>query len=528
MPRSVDENIQTEISQIIGFNPSEDICSFKIQDFNEEKGLYLIHYNVDDVCQTNKNSQIQELRGTVVDINEKKIVCSSFGYVSTIVENDASIIDAFVKGTAELVDTDGRTHSLKEKDESYQSFQVDNDNHLDIFPLYEGTMIRVWKHNGTLMASTHKKIDCVNSHWGNSKKFRKLVEEYTMGYNLEEETPEGMTHYFILLDENLLVTSKISLGTRKGALIYAGSRNSENGNSEASWELHKKLSLPSMKDFGAEENSTKTFFGPHSISSVEEMNKILNQGFYDYPAFEQSSPWCLGEGMVLAFNLKGKRRHIRIIPTSFKRRIDVVANDPNVLHRSYVLLNAAFFNKSEDDIYLRDYPATTIFSSETLKGLTGPIIGTIPEGKIYTETELTDKTTPSVYEKRFRNAIVWYAMSLALPHQLTAFRTAEYVLKERKEVAKILCDNYDKFCTGDFSDFTIKNDVSTGKHIQHRLIEAEKFAARISQKGTPREILRKNTLNNVRNGIMRDTGEWSFKIARFLIPKRYEALAEIF
>jgi hypothetical protein len=53
--------------------------------------------------------------------------------------------------------------------------------------------------------------------------------------------------------------------------------------------------------------------------------------------------------------------------------------------------------------------------------------------------------------------------------------------------------------------------MATTKHIQHRLSEAEKFAKENNG----------NIKKNIKMGVLRDTGEWVFKMARLLIEDRY-------
>jgi hypothetical protein len=525
MPRNYDDALYDDIAAVLGIEAEDGKYPFTVKDSILEKNLYLIHYDNDDSRLSSKESMVRELRGIIVDMSSKKVVCSSFGYVPTVVEDSEENITKIFNKEVSMEDKDGAEYSFDEFEEGYDAISGEGKMY-DVFPLYEGTMLRVWKHNGEMMVSSHKKIDCSNSHWGSSEKFRKLFMEYTEGYDLDSNTEEGNVHYFIMIDQDLLVSSKFPLGGRNGVVVYAGTRTKVNTNcSSGSWTLHTKLSLPSMKDYFSPDNATKTFFGPHFLTSTSDILNVLTRGFHS-DSFDQTNPCCMGEGVVLGFNKNGKRSHIRIISSSFKRRSDIVSNDPNILHRAYTILTRTLFPKSGEDTYLRDFPPIPVLSDETIKNMTTPITGVIENGTVYSADELTDKTNPAVFEKRFRNAMTWYAMSLAIPNQLSSFRLIPYVLSEREKVIKILTTNFDKFVIGDFEDFALKNDPNTAKHIQHRLTEAEKFARANSKKDSPPSFIRKLTMKNVRTGILRDTGEWVFKIARFLIPDRYSDKSE--
>jgi hypothetical protein len=56
---------------------------FKIVDTKEDLGLYMIHYDVDEIGNTDKDDKSRFLRGTIVS-EEKGIIVPSFGYTPTI------------------------------------------------------------------------------------------------------------------------------------------------------------------------------------------------------------------------------------------------------------------------------------------------------------------------------------------------------------------------------------------------------------------------------------------------------------
>lgn len=514
MPRNFNISAETfnTLSEVAGI-PKDD---FEVKDVNLDKGLYLIHYDVSKVQKSSADSVVRNHRGTIIDINSKKVVCSSFGYIPTTVLSDSDKIKNIFKNEELFEDSDGVNYKLDSLDNTYESILENTDFTYDVFPLYEGTMIRVWKHCGQLMISSHKKIDCSNSHWGGSGKFKELFDKYTKGLNLSDVTDEETVHFFILIDKDLLVSSKIPLKNKDGMVVYIGTRGCLNQNlKERSWELIDKLNLPRLNNENLH-NSDKTMYSPDLITKYSEVTKLLTKGFYDYDAVEQSSPLCLGEGVIVSYNQGDKRKHIRIVSEAYKRRSELVDNNPNILHRCYTILTKTLYPKDGDDNYLKSFPPIPIIDTDEIDKMEEPIIQSYT-GVSYTDEELTDKKNLKSHYNRFRNAIMWYALSLSLPHQLDALRNIKHVLEERETIIKLLCDNFNKFKVGEFEGLTFKNDTGTMNHIKHRLLEAEKFAKlKMNEKCN-----RGHIMYNVKMGVLRDTGEWVFKMARLLIDDRY-------
>jgi hypothetical protein len=107
-----------------------------IVDEDYMNSLQLLHYKT---CDNESLQYLKECRGVVKSDN--KIVSKSFGYIDEL-----------------TVDTDN-SEILK---------RVHSFNQTKIYPMYEGTVIRMfyWKHKWYL--STHKKLNAFDSKWGNS------------------------------------------------------------------------------------------------------------------------------------------------------------------------------------------------------------------------------------------------------------------------------------------------------------------------------------------------------------------------
>src|SRR5579863_9981807 len=71
------ESAKEEIAKILNISVSNE---WDIYDQDEKSGIFLIHYNVDEGSYM---VPYGNLKGTVVDIGEKRVICQSFAYTPT-------------------------------------------------------------------------------------------------------------------------------------------------------------------------------------------------------------------------------------------------------------------------------------------------------------------------------------------------------------------------------------------------------------------------------------------------------------
>jgi hypothetical protein len=101
--------------------------------FDVQGGLYLLHYLEDG--NTEAMAEVRHVRGTILDSNNN-LVCRSFGYTER-------------RSWSEMPETiDPRS----------------------LFKAREGTVIRVFFHDGKWHTSTHRKINATLSYWSNPKR----------------------------------------------------------------------------------------------------------------------------------------------------------------------------------------------------------------------------------------------------------------------------------------------------------------------------------------------------------------------
>jgi hypothetical protein len=209
----------TTIADVLKIPCKDSKYPFKIVDSKPEKDLYMVHYDVDEINNSPKDSIERKLRGVIVS-EEDGIIVPSFGYTPTIVLDDFDI-----KTVENVTEKQGQVHNLKEF------------NTTKILPMFDGTLLRVWKYKNEIHISSHKKIDAVNSRWGTSGKFVELFKKYTeeifdledlfntegVEESLEQEYTSIKIHNFLLVDNDLMISSKLSLDEANSANLPCNS-----------------------------------------------------------------------------------------------------------------------------------------------------------------------------------------------------------------------------------------------------------------------------------------------------------------
>jgi hypothetical protein len=170
-----------------------------------DKNLYLIHYN-----QEANMARFGELRGIVVDTRARTKVCQSFGYTPVVTDSQ---IKPSTDGNFHLIDTNQQEHVLVP-------------TQVTIKLGFEGTVIRVFKHDGVVYHSTHRRLKPTNSRWGDSIPF---LEMYTrlngpaddVLFN-SQSAYSPYCHIFLMVHPGVLVATKQDVGS--GYLVYLGAR----------------------------------------------------------------------------------------------------------------------------------------------------------------------------------------------------------------------------------------------------------------------------------------------------------------
>jgi hypothetical protein len=474
---------------------------FKIVDSKHDHGVYMIHYDVDEINNSSKDSIDRSLRGVIVSESEG-ILVPSFGYTPTIVLDDFDI-----KTTEQVTEKHGQVHILKEF------------NTTKILPMFDGTLLRVWKYKGEIHISSHKKMNAVNSRWGTSGKFVELFNKYTESlfsmddlFGIVSEDSKPQIHNFLLVDNDLMISSKLPLDTITGFVLYISSVNCV-----LPEEIDSKLSTLHYTEV---QSTDKTVFKVKEFDmDGDEYKSFLTKGFF--PNETNIHPQIsLGEGLVL-FNGNSM---LKVVSHGYNRRSQIVNNDPNVLHRVYEILTDTQYPKEGIDTFLEKYSIIPIPTDEQITNLEKPIVSTFPEAwKVPSTAELSDVTEKGSHEHRLRCAVMHYAISLPLYHQKSALTSIQELLSNRYKATQIITTHYDRFSKKQFGEDVSPRDMKVYERIHKMVLDAKNYAnVRVKrgekvQGANPGQTFNKFVKDNIRGLMLREYGTSLYKIVRVLV-----------
>jgi len=310
-----------------------------------EGDLVLVHYS-----NNATHSDDLKHRGTVVDVREKVTVAKSFGYTPVIVA------DKLERGIHTFKDTAGQTHEL-------------NMSNLKFRMGREGLVIKVFKHNGKVYLSSHKKVDVSRSNLGDSITFDKMYEK--LGGPTEELFDKDalyspFCHTFIVSHKDLLIASRINMMHVEGYLFYLGATRMWDketwGGEKVNIEQEPKVP----------EGILESDYIPLDIA-----NHHLKYGFHpDEPV--SSNPLLWSGEYVIGYD-QANDQWYRFESPSYHFRLNIREKDVNLRHGFYKHLTLTLKAGKKDavqilDQYKQQFTAvayvdpTSIYSSVRSKG----------------------------------------------------------------------------------------------------------------------------------------------------------------
>lgn len=291
----------------------------------QDHELYLVHYGDDFAMEGPK---YPFLRGVVIDNKRKYTVCKSFDYTENVVTDSIP----------ERLSGDGWKYSLG----------------------VEGTIIRVFKHEGIVYYSTQKKLDASRSRWGNSPLFLDSFVKYHGPSGEKLFSPESkfssVCYIFMVVNEDILVSSKIPVGegfSRSGFVVYMGSNRvlekREDGWYQGGRNVFPAIDAGDIIDPGLPEDSkvletislfkalsttasTEPFLVHPMILTKEEADMHLQSGF---TATGREAGY--GE-FVIAWN-GDPMRTTKITSKNFQNWLETRNGNPNIYHQFHVLMD---------------------------------------------------------------------------------------------------------------------------------------------------------------------------------------------
>ncbi len=408
--------------------------------------LALCHYKDELISElkNSKNNSVQfknllSLRGVIFDFVQKRIVCRSYGYTSSIVldeiNEDENIVVDDINGLPVTVDISTATFKT----------------------LYDGTVVRVYKHDGVMYKSTHKKIDISGSHFRKSDYFDVIFRRFFNDKTDEEIMntifdPEkdysNFVHVFILDDPELQNSTKYPVG--KGFLVYLSNFFLEGikgdffeideDNIELISEWRNTTEFCEVSSFDANDNEIVPT-PPHpslyendiyitSSFNIPIANKILKTGYYNItPDFFSKLNDCNdkrilpGEAIICEYGPSHSRRAVRIVPTSTNWRITLLDNTNN-MYRQYIIL--------------LDYASPT----KTVKDREGNVKYKYKD--LFPEV-VVKNPKDDLYVHNIRNITMCFSLAVPRFAQKESEKYLERFMSEFTSLVNFININYDKF-----------------------------------------------------------------------------------
>lgn len=258
----------------------------------------------------------------------------------------------YVTETGELIASSFRNSSEIEYTTDGDLLKLVEGKEHKITPCYEGAVVKIWFDlEGNLQFSNTKRIDCRNSFWGNKDdKFEKLfmenggeafVNSLKLGLNL--------THHFMIMNKNLVITSRIDMRDNDTIIVYLGSvtmtgdilENSSIDEKIYHYHSDRTNALPSK-----EELSGRILLPTHI--TLEDASTILKNGYDGNTYEEKEIPHRIFKGEPVVIKIYPGEL-IKILPENYQMRKKIAGNTPNVKSQLYNLMELAKDTKSYTD-----------------------------------------------------------------------------------------------------------------------------------------------------------------------------------
>lgn len=358
--------------------------------------LSLIHYNDDSNLL-----KYGHLRGMVIDTDKKKIVCKSYEYTPTAVLDELTIHS---DNKLYITDTAGLEHVFEQ-------------SQLNIKRGFDGTIIRVFKYNGKVYHSTHRRLDITRSRWGNSIFFKQMYQQLNGPTDDELFDPQELSspyvYIFLIVHPDILNVTKEPI--TNGYIVYLGNKVIDH----SSTENGKKLNIKTPPNLTITEANHHLRFGFQDQFDDSKLDKRMRPGEFVilYKLNEQ------GEVIEL----------LKVISTAYQWRLQMRDNNPNLNNRFYQLLDYATKDIKE---YMMMFPILTRYSVPYIT----EYIKNNGSFKLWScNPEFTQNSILQTKEDRIYN--IWLAFLMAVPlhrQQLVSTMYNDFI-KDKTAVINWLC-----------------------------------------------------------------------------------------
>lgn len=284
--------------EVLKTNVYENI--FVVDDDYKNK-LQLLHYKE---CNNVSEQHIKECRGVVK--SDDKIVSKTFGYIDELtVDND----------NAEILK---RVHSF---------------NQTKIYPMYEGTVLRMFYWKNKWYLSTHKKLNAFDSKWGNSncKTFGEMFIEsicyLTSKYNHSNNVLEYVNGVLSNPEEMWTVFDNFcfQLDTKKTyTFLLLHDR-------DTSIVCTRYAELPFCFHIGEFDNITHLLVEGNT-SGIPSLPEIKCENVFSLIEMVRNIDHTVHPGFILYFP---NQTQLKLFNKNYKDALEIRGNQPDILYRYF-------------------------------------------------------------------------------------------------------------------------------------------------------------------------------------------------
>ena len=283
----------------------------------------------------------------------------------TIIKGDS---DPSIQGniyrteTSELISASFSSSSQVEFESEQQILSLFGENTCATIG-YEGAVVKIQHTEDHDFFSNTGKIDCRNGRWGDKRTFYDLWFANGGERFLSKLQPSNLTHHFMIMNSNLINTSRMDLRDHDTIVIYLGSVDLESNIlqlSEIDPEIYYVHSDRSNVLPTKEELSGRVLLP--TIISPEEAVLILERGYEHVDYEEGVVPFSLFKGETIIIR-KGSKEIIKVVPKCYEMRKRVAGNTPNMKNHLYRLLEFA----KDESTYSENFPILGCLDDSQLK-----------------------------------------------------------------------------------------------------------------------------------------------------------------
>lgn len=310
-----DTDVLNEVADIVGLT-KEQVKKINISDRVES--LVLIHYK-DDADLSDRT--IASMRGLIVDIKYRYIVCPGIEFIpSSVVNHDLPLRES----TFETVDFYGVKHTI-DVTKAY------------LTPFYRGVNLRVFLHNGKVYLSSLKRLDVASarSRWASHHPTFYEIYVNAGGPSLEGLYPDGQQHspyvYFFRVYHPLLEITSFIKTEPNGFVRFDGPWTV----SPSSYP-HEPPSVPQVipasDPLSISKGVVKTGVYHQQAISFNDAVEFLHHGYLAQPQQAQYDVYSGGESIICSYESDGESRIIQLQSKAFHYRESLFQDEPNQYH----------------------------------------------------------------------------------------------------------------------------------------------------------------------------------------------------